>query len=591
MKSGVRPWVRAVSAAVVAGQLWVAMSASLTAGAPLVRIAALACGVLAVLGLPSVPLRVTLWVSTATTAVLLGRFGIASAVSGLASLWRPLLWLVLTGVGLGVTAGDRPRSRWSALAASTLPVAVAIGLVSGSALLLGPRVSGWFDAGSTLGETVDRGDNAPANPLDSTSTLDMTTRPRLSDRVVLTVESPVASFWRSEIYDTWDGVRWTRSAGPGGSLITEGTVTPPPEDLAGNNGDGFETRVRVESGYATALPAAPSPVRVEAPGRRLAQRTDGTIVAVDSPLGRGSTYTVTSRQLPIDEDQLRELGRRRVPTGVLDRYARPPVATERTVALARRLTDGIAGNYERVLELTAWMGENTRYDIEAPLSPPGVDVVDHFLFESQLGWCEQIASSLVVLARSAGVPARLATGYVPGEWDPTGGRFIVREQDAHSWAEIWFPEVGWVPFDPTADVPLAGPEAANATTGSDARADMVGILVLIVALLLLTAGPASRKLRVLGDRWRRRRRLRRLVRGRWDVAEEQALDAEGRVWLGRGRTEGETLTSFARSAVGAGAPEEFVDRAAAVELFRYGPPDSRSEVSVGTSDGSGPREA
>ena len=89
------------------------------------------------------------------------------------------------------------------------------------------------------------------------------------------------------------------------------------------------------------------------------------------------------------------------------------------------------------------------------------DVVDFFLFESRLGWCEQVSSSLAVLARSAGIPARLATGFVPGEKDGLSGRFVVRERDAHAWTEIYFPGVGWQGFDPTAHVPLAG-EAGTA---------------------------------------------------------------------------------------------------------------------------------
>ena len=60
------------------------------------------------------------------------------------------------------------------------------------------------------------------------------------------------------------------------------------------------------------------------------------------------------------------------------------------------------------------------------------------------------------MARSVGIPARLATGFVPGTRDALTGQFVVRERDAHAWAEIYFPGVGWQPFDPTASVPLAG---------------------------------------------------------------------------------------------------------------------------------------
>ena len=65
-----------------------------------------------------------------------------------------------------------------------------------------------------------------------------------------------------------------------------------------------------------------------------------------------------------------------------------------------------------------------------------------------------------MLARSVGIPARLATGFVPGEKDGLSGRFVVRERDAHVWTEVYFPGVGWQGFDPTASVPLAGEAGA-----------------------------------------------------------------------------------------------------------------------------------
>jgi transglutaminase-like putative cysteine protease len=555
----------------VAVQLWTAMSSSFTQGATAVKGAAVLCGVLAVFGLPSVPVRSLVWVSTAITMLLMARFGMAGAATGVASVWRSLLWLVVTAAALAVTAPWRPRARWSTMAPALGSLVVVLSMVAGVALLVGPRAAHLLGTGSTIGEAVDTSGNHPGNPLDSTSTLDMTTRPQLSDRVVMTVDSPVASFWRSEVFDLWDGVSWSRSAGRGGSLLTDGTVTPPPEDLSGNNGESFETEVRIEAGFATALPVAPSAVEVTADGHQLAQRTDGTVVAVGEPLGRGASYSVTSRRLPLDPDRLTELGRMHVPTGVSAQYAQQPVATQRTVDLAREIAGDLGSNYEVVLALDAWMGENTRYDINAPLSPPGVDVVDHFLFESQLGWCEQIASSLVVMARSVGIPARLATGYVPGEWDALSGRFIVRELHAHSWAEVWFPEVGWVPFDPTADVPLSGSAGADAGGGANRTADVVGGLLLVVALGLL-GGPAMlRRLRAVTARLAERRRRRQLVRSRWDVAEEEAIETEGAVWLGRERAPAETLGIFAHSAIRVGAPATLVERAEAVEQYRYGP--------------------
>jgi transglutaminase-like putative cysteine protease len=88
------------------------------------------------------------------------------------------------------------------------------------------------------------------------------------------------------------------------------------------------------------------------------------------------------------------------------------------------------------------------------LTPPrlGEDPVATFLFETRQGFCEHYAGSFVVLMRAAGVPARVVTGYQGGEWNPLGGYMLVRQSDAHAWAEVWLGGRGWVRIDPTAAV-------------------------------------------------------------------------------------------------------------------------------------------
>ncbi len=88
------------------------------------------------------------------------------------------------------------------------------------------------------------------------------------------------------------------------------------------------------------------------------------------------------------------------------------------------------------------------------LAPPllGREPVDDFLFNTRRGFCEHYASSFVYLMRAAGVPARIVTGYQGGELNPNGNYLIVRQSDAHAWAEVWLEKKGWVRVDPTAAV-------------------------------------------------------------------------------------------------------------------------------------------
>ena len=90
------------------------------------------------------------------------------------------------------------------------------------------------------------------------------------------------------------------------------------------------------------------------------------------------------------------------------------------------------------------------YTLEPPLL--GNHAVDDFLFETRKGFCEHYASSFVFLMRAAGIPARVATGYQGGEYNELGGYYIVRQSDAHAWAEVWLKDRGWVRTDPTAAV-------------------------------------------------------------------------------------------------------------------------------------------
>ena len=90
------------------------------------------------------------------------------------------------------------------------------------------------------------------------------------------------------------------------------------------------------------------------------------------------------------------------------------------------------------------------YTLEPP--PLGLNSVDDFLFETRKGFCEYYASSFVFLMRAAGIPARVVTGYQGGEYNDLGGYYILRQSDAHAWAEAWLPQRGWVRYDPTAAI-------------------------------------------------------------------------------------------------------------------------------------------
>lgn len=117
-------------------------------------------------------------------------------------------------------------------------------------------------------------------------------------------------------------------------------------------------------------------------------------------------------------------------------------------------SEGVSRSPDAVDELIlktalAYFGQNGfEYTLEPP--PLGVNSVDDFLFETRKGFCEYYASGFVFLMRAAGIPARVVTGYQGGEYNDLGDYYVVRQSDAHAWAEVWLNNRGWVRFDPTA---------------------------------------------------------------------------------------------------------------------------------------------
>ena len=139
-----------------------------------------------------------------------------------------------------------------------------------------------------------------------------------------------------------------------------------------------------------------------------------------------------------------------IPASSRSRPAAPPIRYQRVAALARQIvaTAHATTTYAEVTALEAWMGRHVRYSTDIPPLLPGQDAVDQFLFGSRVGYCEQISTSLAVMLRTLGVPAREAIGYVPGPFDPLSDLYEIQAKDAHAWVQVWFPGVGMAELRP-----------------------------------------------------------------------------------------------------------------------------------------------
>lgn len=353
------------------------------------------------------------------------------------------------------------------------------------------------------------------------SQLDTAARGRPDNTPVMRVRAAKPDFWRGQTFDVWDGRRWTisdsRPAIVGGSGILD--VPPSREDRYPQFlGQPFVQTYFLQQSGPNVFFSAYKADRIQAAVGSAFVLSDGTIRA-PVEMRKGTVYSVVSRRRLATAETLRSAptDAPEVSPQFVARYTQlPPVVPERVKALAAEVTAGAPTVYDKVRALERWMGENTAYTLAIPPLPPGADAVDQFLFVDRRGFCEQIGSSLVVMLRSLGVPARLAVGYTPGARDPFTGLWQVRASDAHAWAEVYFPGVGWQGFDPTAAVPLAGeaelPSTASALVAfiKDRLPSPAGAAPVVAAAAMVSAIGLARRLRARrlttvaggnGDRW------------------------------------------------------------------------------------------
>lgn len=170
--------------------------------------------------------------------------------------------------------------------------------------------------------------------------------------------------------------------------------------------------------------------------------------------------------------------------------------------------------FDKVMAIRDWVAARCVYSLDVSPIPPGEDSVRYFLTDSRRGYCDLFASSMAMLCRAKGIPARIATGFAPGDRDATG--FNLRALDKHAWVEVYFPGDGWQTFDPTAgsrtdgSVPRLQPKSPGAWSRIMQRWESIGAIGKVLLGIILLALASVVKTELI-DRWlaRRKRAVRR----------------------------------------------------------------------------------
>jgi transglutaminase-like putative cysteine protease len=171
-------------------------------------------------------------------------------------------------------------------------------------------------------------------------------------------------------------------------------------------------------------------------------------------LRQGDRYEVFSRVSNADATSLRAAGTD-YPDWVSDRYLQLPESiTPETLNLAEELAAPFDTPFDTSIAVRDYLRNNIVYNDQIAAPPDGVDPVHHTLFVTQEGYCNYYASAMATMLRSQGVPSRVVSGYAQGEYDEASQSYRVRASNAHTWVEVYFPEYGWIQFEPTASIPL-----------------------------------------------------------------------------------------------------------------------------------------
>src|SRR5215212_4468650 len=270
-------------------------------------------------------------------------------------------------------------------------------------------------------------------------------------------DNPSRYYWRSVVYDTYAGAGWFTSSAPPQKVNPNTPLIP--GLLQGYKTLQLDVKLVEPEGklfWSGVLFSADVPLTVNWRVRPQSNLfvDQATLLQADmfAATSKAQAYKAASYVPQVSVQKLREASSD-YPQEILDRYLQLTDLTPRVRQLAEELTDNQPNEYDKAKAIEAYLRKTYPYDLNIPAPPEDQDVTDYFLFELRRGYCDYYATAMVVLARASGLPARFVSGYSSGSYDAPNAQYVVRELNAHSWAEIYFPRIGWIEFEPTASEP------------------------------------------------------------------------------------------------------------------------------------------
>ncbi len=289
---------------------------------------------------------------------------------------------------------------------------------------------------------------------------------RLGDDTVFLVQAPANRryYWRSRVFDTYESGTWTSAAD---TRLTDNIAPTDLLILPSAAREAIDQTFTIKLNGSRLVYTAPQPYTVNLPTRTdlLYTAPEGdpsremnvSVIRPTQVLRADSTYTATSFMSTATATQLRSAGTD-YPSWIRAFYFYvSPSVTQRTIALAQQVVveAGAITPYDQAKAIEQYLRGAILYNESIPTPPSNQDPVDWVLFDYKEGYCNYYASAMIVMLRSLGIPARMAAGFAQGNFDATQNAYVVTERDAHTWVEVYFPNYGWIEFEPTsAQAPL-----------------------------------------------------------------------------------------------------------------------------------------
>jgi transglutaminase-like putative cysteine protease len=363
--------------------------------------------------------------SVAVGGIALGLF----VLTGDADILTTLAGVVAATAAVGFGTLELRGSSTAQL--DTLAMVLAVMIVLAASVSIVP-------GGATQPLLPDRGNPTMEGSLVSAGdTVQVVGSIRLSPKVRFTVEADEGEYWQTASFDRYTGNGWVRT----GQLRTyDGDQPGPPGDARR-----MQQRVTAKTPL-DAMPAAWKPVTVRGQLSRATQVTDQGGIRPGTTIRDEESYTVVSEVPEYTNAELERAGTD-YPTRIEGAYLQLPDSTsDRLEEVAAEVTADADTPYQKAVAVERYLESEKSYSLS--VQRPDGDVAEAFLFDMDAGYCVYYATTMTVMLRSQGVPARFVVGYTAGE-SVEGDSYVVRGLDSHAWVQVYFPDVGWVNFDPT----------------------------------------------------------------------------------------------------------------------------------------------